>query len=111
MKIESSNKLLLLSKDDNVLVALGATQAGEVALVDGHKITVQTPVTLGHKIARANIAAGDKVLKYGVSIGSATIDISVGQHVHVHNMKSDYTATYMLSETADGSQADGGKDD
>ena len=56
MKMESSNNLLLLAKDDNVVVALGATQAGEVALVVGHKITVQTPVTLGHKIARANIA-------------------------------------------------------
>ena len=104
--MESSNNLLLLSKDDNVLVALGATQAGDVAMVDGDRITVQTPVTLGHKIARANIASGDKILKYGVSIGSATVDILAGQHVHVHNMKSDYTATYMLKETADGDQND-----
>ena len=106
MKSDLLNKLLLLSPDDNVLVALGATQPGENTLADGRKITVQTPVTLGHKIASTNIARGDKILKYGVSIGSATVDILAGQHVHVHNMKSDYTATYMLTETADGGQND-----
>jgi hypothetical protein len=38
------------------------------------------------------------VLKYGVSIGSATADISLGEHVHLHNIKSDYTPTYALTE-------------
>jgi len=29
-----------------------------------------------------------------VAIGSATRDIAVGEHVHLHNMKSDYLPTY-----------------
>ena len=32
----------------------------------------------------------EKVLKYGLPIGSATRDIAAGEHVHVQNMKSDY---------------------
>jgi urease beta subunit len=31
---------------------------------------------------------GDKVIKYGAVIGQATRPIRVGDHVHVHNMKS-----------------------
>jgi hypothetical protein len=36
------------------------------------------------------IAQGEKVLKYGLPIGSATRDIEAGEHVHVQNLKSDY---------------------
>jgi hypothetical protein len=31
-----------------------------------------------------------------VPIGSATQDIAVGEHVHLHNMKSDYIQTFTL---------------
>ena len=39
----------------------------------------------GHKIARAGIAQGQPVVKYGQTIGYATADIAVGDHVHSHN--------------------------
>jgi len=42
----------------------------------------------------AAIAQGEKVCKYGCPIGSATRPIEVGQHVHVHNLKSDYFPTF-----------------
>ena len=38
------------------------------------------------------------LLKYGVSIGSALRDIAAGEHVHLHNMQSDYLPTYTLEE-------------
>ena len=53
---------------------------------------------LGHKIARRAIAAGEKIVKYGAPIGSATVAIPAGAHVHVHNVKSDYTPTYHLED-------------
>ena len=31
-------------------------------------------------------------------IGSATRDIEPGEHVHLHNMKSDYLPTYTLED-------------
>ncbi|HRJ73596.1 MAG TPA: SAF domain-containing protein [Terrimicrobiaceae bacterium] len=43
-----------------------------------------------------DIRTGEKILKYGVPIGSATCDIAFGEHVHLHNMKSDYLPTYTL---------------
>ena len=43
----------------------------------------------GHKYARRPIAAGENVIKYGMPIGHATCDIAVGEHVHVHNVRTN----------------------
>lgn len=59
---------------------------------------MRQPVATGHKIALQPIAAGQKVLKYGAPIGSATRPIEPGEHVHTHNLKSDYLPTYTLEE-------------
>ena len=101
----SGQKLLLLSDGDNVLIALGSVRTGRQPVSDGSTAEVLQPVTLGQKIARHAIGKGDKVLKYGVSIGSASTDIEAGEHVHIHNMQSDYTPTHSLKETAGGGDA------
>jgi altronate hydrolase len=43
----------------------------------------------GHKYAIRPIAANENVIKYGMPIGHATEDIAVGEHVHVHNVKTN----------------------
>lgn len=105
MPATAAQNLLLLSDADNVLIALGPTEAGPHPVSDGSVAQVKQAVTLGHKIARHAIAQGEKVLKYGVPIGSASADIAAGEHVHVHNMQSDYTPTHSLKETEGGSDA------
>lgn len=97
--------LLRLAETDNVLVATGPVGPGPVVIHGGGGMTLSTQVTLGHKVSARDIAAGEKILKYGVPIGSATEDIPMGAHVHVHNMKSNYTPTYTLRETAGGGGA------
>ena len=42
----------------------------------------------GHKLAACPIAAGEKVIKYGHSIGVATQDIAAGEWVHSHNLRT-----------------------
>ena len=100
----SAHKLLLLSDTDNVLVALGPVTPGPQPVSDGGMIDVVEGVTLGQKIARRMISEGEKVMKYGVSIGSASAEIAAGEHVHVHNMQSDYTPTHSLKETEGGAR-------
>ena len=39
----------------------------------------------GHKYAITDIKKDDNVIKYGMPIGRATVDISKGEHVHTHN--------------------------
>lgn len=53
-------------------------------------------IEIGHKVAACAIEAGEKIIKYGVPIGSATEKIEIGAHVHLHNMKSDYLPTYTI---------------
>ncbi len=89
-------RLLLLSPSDNVFVLREAVEAGETLIIDDVSVALSQRLDLGHKIARRAIVPGDKILKYGAPIGSATKPISVGDHVHIHNIKSDYTATHII---------------
>lgn len=43
----------------------------------------------GHKYALRDIASGENVVKYGMPIGHATQAIAKGEHVHVHNVKTN----------------------
>ena len=93
-----TKRLLLLDEADNVLVATARIRAGETIVVGGAGILVSADIPLGHKLARRAIMAREKIVKYGAPIGSATADIAPGSHVHVHNVKSDYTPTYHLED-------------
>ena len=42
----------------------------------------------GHKISLTNIRCGEDIIKYGYPIGTATTDITKGEAVHTHNMKT-----------------------
>lgn len=48
-------------------------------------LTARGIAPAGHKIARAAIAPGAAVVKYGQTIGYATAPIAPGDHVHSHN--------------------------
>lgn len=93
-------RLILLDPRDNVLVARVRLAAGECVETGRGLANVDRDIALAHKIARVAIAAGTPILKYGAPIGIATRDIAAGAHVHVHNIRSDYTPTYHLEGTA-----------
>jgi SAF domain-containing protein len=82
--------LLLLHPDDNIVVARRDIVAGERVELDGESFTIPAAVELGHKLARRALAAESRVLKYGAPIGSMKIAVARGEHVHVHNLRSDY---------------------
>lgn len=89
-------RLLLLHDGDNVVVARSRIPEGEAVRIDGVDLPLGAALSIGHKLARRDIAKGEKILKYGAPIGSATEAIPRGAHVHVHNVKSDYTPTHHL---------------
>lgn len=51
------------------------------------EVKVNADIPFGHKIAIKPIASGKTVYKYGLSIGRATADIAIGDHVHIHNIE------------------------
>jgi len=91
-------RLLLLAPGDSVFVLRDQIDAGETVWVAGVAVAFPTRLGLGHKIARVAVAAGDRVIKYGAPIGRATQAIAQGDHVHLHNLTSDYTPTYALDK-------------
>lgn len=91
-------RLLLLAPGDSVFVLRDQIDAGETVWVAGVAVAFPTRLGLGHKIARVAVPAGDKVIKYGAPIGRATQAIAQGDHVHLHNLTSDYTPTYALDK-------------
>ena len=82
--------LLLLHPDDNILEARRDIAQGELVEMDGESFNMPAAIELGHKLARRALAADARVLKYGAPIGSMKIAVARGEHVHLHNLKSDY---------------------
>ena len=82
-------KVLQIHPKDNVAVALTDLAVGETCL----KILLRQNIPSGHKFALCNIAAGEPLIKYGMSIGEAATNIRPGEHVHVHNLHT------LLNET------------
>lgn len=81
-------EVLKISAGDSVAVALVALKAETAVDVDGQQVMLATDVPAGHKFALKDIRTGEPVVKYGFPIGQAKCDISVGEHVHVHNLKT-----------------------
>jgi SAF domain len=93
-------KALLLSKADNVAVVVADCRVGETIEAGGQRVTLGANIALGHKVAIRSIAAGEKILRYGVPIGSAKCAIAPGEHVHVHNIRSDYLNNFTEDRPA-----------
>jgi altronate dehydratase small subunit len=90
------SRVLLLAPEDNCVAVAATLAAGTRLLVDGAMVVIEGEIGIGHKLARREIAAGEKILKYGAIIGSATQPIARGAHIHLHNLASDYLPTYTL---------------
>ncbi len=81
-----------LDPSDNVATVLRAVARGETIHVGsgGEATTLEAVenIPLCHKIALVALSPGDRVRKYGETIGEATSAIRPGAHVHVHNLRS-----------------------
>lgn len=77
---------------DNVGTVLRPVGRGEtIAIGCGgvvSELDVREDIPLCHKIALSQLSPGDRILKYGETIGEATAKIQPGAHVHVHNLRS-----------------------
>ena len=95
--MRTSEALLQLAPSDPIAVALRDIEAGEsIVMPDGRSLRVAARVPFGFKLAVRPIAAEEKVHKYRVPIGTATVPIAPGEIVHLHNLRSDYIPTQRL---------------
>ena len=83
-------QVFVVDEADNVATNV-ADAIPEITIIEvgGKKIKTLNDIPYGHKIALHPIPKGATVLKYGLSIGTATVDIQPGEHVHTHNVESN----------------------
>jgi len=88
-------QLLVHDRRDNVgVVVVEGVKAGDellcVVTEDNSDFKMQTKhdVPIGHKIALADLAEGDTVIKYGEDIGRIVAAVAKGEHVHTQNLKT-----------------------
>jgi (2R)-sulfolactate sulfo-lyase subunit alpha len=70
-------------------VKAGQTLTGWIMDQD-KEITFQaaSDIPIGHKLAIKPLAKDATVIKYGTDIGRVVAPIGVGEHAHVHNIKT-----------------------
>ncbi len=101
--------VIKINQEDNVAVALRPIGKGETLEIGDISVTTVEEIPQGHKVALRAVKAGEEVVKYGFRIGFAKEDISKGQWVHVHNLKTalgdlltyEYNPTNPAVGTAD----------
>ena len=79
-----------IAPGDQVAVAL-RDLSGTVRVRHGEEIlsiVLREPIPLGHKFALADLPDGSEVCKYGAPIGRLTRPVAAGEHVHIHNLRS-----------------------
>jgi len=52
------------------------------------KVRAGSDIPIGHKLAIRELKPEDTVIKYSTDIGRAVSPIKVGEHAHVHNIRT-----------------------
>ena len=91
---DGGKRAIALNGRDNVAVVLARCERSdriEVFSKEGilvERLTAVSTVERGHKVALAELAEGDGVIKYGEVIGAVSRPVARGDFVHAHNMES-----------------------
>jgi len=78
-------RVLKVHPADNVIVALSDLAARETVSLSGVSYTLNEPIQAKHKFAVADMAAGDKIVMYGLVVGTAKTPIAGGTRISVEN--------------------------
>jgi hypothetical protein len=83
-------KYIIIDLKDNCATALEEIPKDTKIELNDRIIKINHNISLGHKFAIINIEKEDYVKKYGEIIGIATENITEGDWIHTHNIKSTY---------------------
>jgi altronate hydrolase len=90
--IASSIAAVHVNPADNVAIATRPLAQGELLQAGPFSVTLTGPVKMGHKIALVGLKKGERVIRYGQTIGFATTDIAPGDWIHSHNLAAQVFA-------------------
>ncbi|MEH0153118.1 altronate dehydratase family protein [Limibacter armeniacum] len=79
-------KAITIHPDDNLAVALNNLPKDASVSVNGNNYTLQENITLKHKFALEDLAAGDELYMYGLVVGTANRPIQKGTAITTENV-------------------------
>ncbi|WHH61653.1 altronate dehydratase family protein [Petroclostridium sp. X23] len=102
-----SEDIVKIDEKDNVAVAVKDLKKDQLITLEDVQIKLKEDIGMGHKVALQNIHEGSLIIKYGFTIGHASAEISIGEKVHTHNLKTnlkgflDYAYNAKLNAVCD----------
>ena len=94
-------KLMKVNASDNVAVALVNLSAGDLISFEGGAIKILSDTKSKHKIALETFKSGDRIIMYGVLVGSANGTIEKGDVLTTENVKHQSEKVFGRTETFD----------
>ncbi|HMR15311.1 MAG TPA: altronate dehydratase family protein [Mariniflexile sp.] len=92
-------KLIKVNASDNVAVALVNLKAGDVVSFEGNNISILSDTKSKHKIALQKFESGDRIIMYGVLVGSANGTIEKGEVLTTENVKHQSEKVFGRTES------------
>ena len=80
----SGKNYIQINPKDNVVITVNAIQAGTNVMDD---ITANEDIPQGHKLALCDIAKGENIIRYGVTLGYALQPIKKGDWINEHMLE------------------------
>jgi altronate hydrolase len=87
------SNILKIHPQDNVLVALSDLRGGDLVEVDGGSLLLKSDVAAKHKFAITDLAAGQTIIMYGITVGKAAQPIGRGELLTTANVRHDTAIT------------------
>ena len=89
--MHSQKELIIMDLEDNIGFIKQEVFKGQKINIQCEaiedSIEVKEDIPFGFKIALKNINQGEKIHKFGEAIGIASVPITKGEMVHVHNVE------------------------
>ena len=86
-------QIIRIHPSDNVAVALQELQAGTVVTVADSALCLLTDIPAGHKVALADLAEGEQVVKYGAPIGHTRHHVQRGALLDHRDIQTNLSGT------------------
>ena len=91
-------KLIKVNPSDNVAVALVNLKAGDIISFEGEELNVLSDTKAKHKIALQKFESGDRIIMYGVLVGTANGVIKKGDVLTTENVKHQSEKVFGKTE-------------
>jgi altronate hydrolase len=91
-------KLIKVNSSDNVAVALVNLKAGDIVSFEGEAINILSDTKSKHKIALEKFESGDRIIMYGVLVGTANGVVEKGDVLTTENVKHQSEKVFGRTE-------------